>query len=52
MKAIILVGGYGTRMRPLTFSCPKPIFPFVNQAPIENIVKVAPPPHRPSLKLA
>ena len=30
-KAIILVGGFGTRMRPLTLTIPKPILPICNK---------------------
>lgn len=40
MKAVILVGGYGTRMRPLTISIPKSVIPFINKPMVEHQIEV------------
>lgn len=44
MRALILVGGYGTRLRPLTLSRPKPLVEFANKPillhQIEALVQV------------
>jgi len=36
VKAIVLVGGEGTRLRPLTYATPKPLLPIANQAFLER----------------
>ena len=38
MKAIIMAGGEGTRLRPLTSLLPKPMVPIVNQPVMEHIL--------------
>ncbi len=38
MKAVIMAGGFGTRMRPLTINLPKPMIPMVNRPMMEIIV--------------
>ena len=38
MKAVIMAGGEGTRLRPLTSLRPKPMVPIVNQPVMEHIL--------------
>ncbi|NPA15596.1 MAG: phosphoglucomutase [Deferribacteres bacterium] len=40
MKAVIMAGGFGTRIRPLTASRPKPMLPMVNIPLMEHIVNL------------
>jgi mannose-1-phosphate guanylyltransferase/phosphomannomutase len=37
-KAVVLAGGFGTRLRPLTFTKPKSMVPLVNKPVIEHVV--------------
>jgi mannose-1-phosphate guanylyltransferase/phosphomannomutase len=38
MKAVIMAGGEGTRLRPLTSNAPKPLLPLVNRPMMEHII--------------
>jgi mannose-1-phosphate guanylyltransferase/phosphomannomutase len=40
MKAIIMAGGFGTRLRPLTMTLPKPMVPMMNRPMMEHIVRL------------
>ncbi len=42
MEAIILVGGLGTRLRPLTKTIPKPLLPLVNIPMVERMIRNLP----------
>src|SRR5712691_10011951 len=38
MKAVVLVGGEGTRLRPLTETIPKPLVPLVDRAFLHHVL--------------
>ncbi len=40
MKAIVMAGGFGTRLRPLTSNIPKPMVPMANQPMMEHIIRL------------
>ncbi|MCK5126413.1 MAG: NTP transferase domain-containing protein [candidate division Zixibacteria bacterium] len=40
MKAIIMAGGFGTRLRPLTINMPKPMVPIGNLPMMEHVVNL------------
>ncbi|HIL46453.1 MAG TPA: nucleotidyltransferase family protein, partial [Acidimicrobiia bacterium] len=39
MQALVLVGGFGTRLRPLTLNTPKQMLPIVGKPMIEHVVE-------------
>ena len=43
MQAIILTGGFGTRLAPLTFTRPKSLLPLLNKPLIHHVVDSLPP---------
>jgi len=40
MKAVIMAGGEGTRLRPLTSTAPKPMLPLANRPMMEHVVNL------------
>jgi mannose-1-phosphate guanylyltransferase len=38
VKGVVLVGGLGTRLRPLTYTLPKPMLPLLNRPFIEHVL--------------
>jgi mannose-1-phosphate guanylyltransferase/mannose-1-phosphate guanylyltransferase/phosphomannomutase len=38
MQAVIIAGGKGTRLRPLTYGCPKPMLPLIDRPFLEWII--------------
>src|SRR5579885_1581145 len=40
MKAVIMAGGEGTRLRPLTSNAPKPMLPLANKPMMEHIIEL------------
>ena len=40
MKAVIMAGGEGTRLRPLTCCVPKPMVPILNRPMMEHILNL------------
>ncbi|WP_051904441.1 sugar phosphate nucleotidyltransferase [Hippea jasoniae] len=39
IKAVIMTGGFGTRLQPLTYSIPKPMVPVINKPIMEHTIK-------------
>jgi mannose-1-phosphate guanylyltransferase/phosphomannomutase len=40
MKAVIMSGGFGTRLRPLTCNIPKPMVPMMNKPMMQHIIEL------------
>ena len=40
MRAVVMAGGEGTRLRPMTASMPKPLLPIVNKPIMEHVLRL------------
>jgi len=40
VKAVIMAGGFGTRLRPLTLNIPKPMVPIINHPIMEHVLEL------------
>ena len=40
MRAVVMAGGEGTRLRPMTASMPKPLLPVVNRPIMEHVLRL------------
>ena len=43
MKALVLVGGFGTRLRPITYSVPKQLVPLAGKPMLYHVLDLLPP---------
>lgn len=43
MQAVVLAGGLGTRLRPITYTRPKPLLPIVNRPLVLRVLDILPP---------
>ncbi|MFZ0891623.1 MAG: NDP-sugar synthase [Thermoplasmata archaeon] len=43
MKAIVLIGGFGTRLRPITYTVPKQLIPIAGKAMLYHVLDLIPP---------
>ncbi|MCI4331540.1 MAG: NDP-sugar synthase [Thermoplasmata archaeon] len=43
MKALVLIGGFGTRLRPITYSIPKQLIPIAGKPMLYHVLDLLPP---------